>query len=77
MAPSAQSLATGQEFYLFNVEARAFLVGANEWGTRASVSPSLGHKVIIEQGTLSNSYYITNYVLQGKMANQSNGAMRS
>lgn len=70
MAPSAQSFATGQEFYLFNVEARAFLVGANEWGTRASVSPSLGHKVIIEQGTLSNSYYITNYVLQGKMANQ-------
>ena len=70
IAPSAQSFATGQEFYLFNVEARAFLVGANEWGTRASVSPSSGHKVIIEQGTLSNSYYITNYVLQGKMANQ-------
>ena len=52
------------------MEARAFLVGANDWGTRASVSPSLGHKVIIEEGTVANSYYITNYVLQGGMANQ-------
>ena len=68
--PTAQAFTTGETFYLYNLEARAFFVGANDWGTRASVSPSMGHKIIIESGTLSNSYYITNFVLQGSMANQ-------
>ena len=68
--PAAQPLTPGQEFYLFNLEAKAFLVGANDWDTRASVCPSLGHKVIIEEGTIPDSYYITNYVLQGGMSNQ-------
>lgn len=68
--PQAQPIAEGQEFYLFNVEARGFLVGANDWGTRASVSPTLGHKVKLEAGTQAASYYITNYVLQGGMKDQ-------
>ena len=68
--PTAQPFTPGETFYLYNLEARAFFVGANDYGTRASVSPSMGHKVIIESGTISNSYYITNFVLQGAMANQ-------
>ncbi len=68
--PAAQPLTVGDECYLFNVEAEGFLLGANDWNTRASVSPTLGHKVYIEAGTQAESYYITNYVLQGGMANQ-------
>ena len=41
----------GQECYLYNVKAEGFLVGANDYGTRASVGATLGHKVKIEQGT--------------------------
>ncbi len=68
--PANQKMVVGQEYYLFNVEARGFFVGANDYGTRASVSQSLGHKVVIENGTASGSYYITNFVLSGWMANQ-------
>ncbi len=68
--PTAQKLETGKEYYLFNIKAKGFLVGANDWGTRASYSSTLGHKVIIEQGEGTGSYYITNFVLQGGMANQ-------
>ena len=69
-APAVAPMAVGEELYLYNKEADGFLVGANDWGTRASVSPTLGHKVYIENGTADGSYYITNYVLQGGMANQ-------
>ena len=69
-APQAQPMQAGTECYLFNIDAEGFLVGANDWGTRASVSPTLGHKVIIEEGTAEGSYYLVNYVLQGGMANQ-------
>ncbi len=31
--------------YLYNVEAKAFLVGANDWGTRASFSATTGYPV--------------------------------
>jgi len=60
----------GAELYLYNQDADAFFCGANDWGTRASVSPTLGHKVYIENGTVEGSYYLTNFVLQGGMANQ-------
>lgn len=63
-APAVAPMAIGEELYLYNKEADGFLVGANDWGTRASVSPTLGHKVYIENGTADGSYYITNYVLQ-------------
>ena len=69
-AMQAQPMETDKECYLFNVGAEGFLVGANDYGTRASVGATLGHKVKIEQGTAEGSYYITNYVLAGWMANQ-------
>lgn len=68
--PASTPLAVGQECYLFNKDAGGFLVGANDYGTRASVSATLGHKVYIEQGTTDGSYYISNYVLAGWMADQ-------
>lgn len=37
-------------FYLYNVQARRFFVGANDWGTRASIAPN-GYKVkFVDQG---------------------------
>ena len=68
--PQVSPMALGEELYLFNKEAGGFLVGANDWGTRASVSPTLGHKVYIEAGTVDGSYYISNYVLEGGMKDQ-------
>jgi len=68
--PASTPLAVGQECYLYNKSAGGYLLGANDWGTRASVSATLGHKVYIENGTAEGSYYLTNYVLQGGMANQ-------
>ena len=69
-ALQAQPMEVGRECYLYNVKAEGFLVGANDHGTRASVGATLGHKVKIEQGTSEGSYYLTNYVLAGGMANQ-------
>ena len=69
-APAVTPMAVGEECYLYNRDADGFLVGANDWGTRASFSPTLGHKVYIENGTAEGSYYISNYVLEGGMANQ-------
>jgi len=68
--PKALPLEVGAERYLFNVDAEGFLVGANDWGTRASVSQTLGHKVYIENGTEAGSYYLANDVLAGWMAGQ-------
>ena len=68
--PKAQALTVGAECYLFNIDAEGFLLGANDWGTRASVSPTLGHKVYIQNGTEAGSYYLTNYVLEGGMKDQ-------
>ena len=45
-APAVASLTVGQKCYLYNKDADGFLVGANEWGTRASISPTLGHAVL-------------------------------
>ena len=69
-APAVQPMSVGEVVYLYNSEADGFLLGANDWGTRASVSPTLGHKVILEAGTAADSYYITNYVLEGAMKDQ-------
>ena len=45
--PKGTDLVMGDLFYLYNVEAGGFLVGANEWDTRASVSPVTGHQIVI------------------------------
>ena len=44
--PKASPLATDGETiqYLYNVDAKAFIVGANDWNTRASFSPNEGHQ---------------------------------
>ena len=69
-APAVATMEEGKECYLYNKGADGFLVGANDWGTRASISPTLGHKVYIEKGTDNGSYYIANDVLEGNMAGQ-------
>ena len=51
-APAAPAFATlstdGSEAqYLYNVEAKAFFVGGNDWGTRASVAADKGYPVML------------------------------
>ncbi|MEE0519826.1 MAG: hypothetical protein UDK36_00270 [Bacteroidaceae bacterium] len=43
--PAVQEMKVGEECYLYNKMADGFLLGANDWNTRASVSQTLGHKV--------------------------------
>ena len=60
-APASAPLATGTTLYLYNSGADGFLVGANEWGTRASFSSTAGHQVILEPSSNdASSYKITN-----------------
>ncbi len=72
--PSAQPLTVGTDCYLLNIDADGFLLGANDWGTRASINPTHGHKVCIEKFANEEldwdgeSYFITNDVEQGGMA---------
>jgi hypothetical protein len=69
-APAVAPMSVDEECYLYNKGADGFLLGANDWETRASVSPTLGHKVYIQNGTAEGSYYIANYVLKGGMKDQ-------
>ena len=46
--PQGVELTMGDTLYLYNVEAGGFLMGANDWGTRASVSAGQGNKIIIK-----------------------------
>ena len=74
--PTAQPLTAGAEVYLYNVDAEGFLTGANDWGTRASVDPLHGHKIWINKLESDDvvwdgeSYFITNFIEQGGMANK-------
>lgn len=49
------------EQYLYNVDAKAFFLGANDWNTRASVSATKGYKVKLTS-TGEGTYSITDYV---------------
>ena len=62
-APEQTDLKTGEELYLYNVGSIAFMLGANEWGTRASVSPTHGYKVFVQpvEGR-ADTYYLTDLV---------------
>ena len=62
-APEQTDLKTGEELYLYNVGSKAFFLGANDWGTRASVSPTHGYVVIVQpvEGK-ENTYYLTDLV---------------
>lgn len=75
--PTVQStpMVEGDTLYLFNIGAEGFLTGANDHGTRASVSSTQGNKVVIKEafedaeGTVSlGSYYIENLVNAGGKA---------
>jgi len=60
-APAKAPLATNTPLFLFNTQAEAFFTGANEWGTRASISKTSGHQVIlIASANDAQSYQITN-----------------
>ncbi|MDE7165416.1 MAG: hypothetical protein K2O17_00080 [Bacteroidaceae bacterium] len=76
--PEGQPLTAGAEVYLYNVDFGGFLVGANDWGTRASLDPTHGHKVYVREFADADagypwdgeSYFITNYIEKGGMAGQ-------
>ena len=72
VAPASTPLAVGDTLYLYNVKADGFLLGANDYETRASVSPTHGFKVCIEEyktgGVWDGStYFITDSVEAGGM----------
>ena len=43
--PQAATFEAGREFYLYNVDASAFFLGNNDWGTQASWKTTQGFKV--------------------------------
>ena len=62
-APATVPLQTDETLYLYNTEADAFFLGANDWNTRASVRPTKGYKVWIEKYELDDiSYYLADSV---------------
>ena len=62
-APASVPLQTGETLYLYNSDADAFFLGANDWETRASVSPTKGYQVCIEKYDLDDiSYYLSSVV---------------
>ena len=62
-APEQTDLKTGEELYLYNTGSKAFFLGANDWTTRASVSPTHGYVMIVQpvEGK-ENTYYLTDLV---------------
>ncbi len=71
--PKGQPLETSAKCYLYNVDADAFLCGANDWGTRASVKPMHGHLIWLEKFEFEGqpwdekSYFIWNAIEDGGM----------
>ena len=62
-APEQTDLKTGEELYLYNVGSKAFFLGANDWGTRASVSPTHGYVVNVQPvEDRADTYYLTDLV---------------
>ena len=56
-----QEMTLNDTVYLYNVEAGGFLLGANEWNTRASVGTK-GYKVIIKESEETGCYWICDSV---------------
>lgn len=48
--------------YLYNVEAGAFMVGANDWGTRASVDEGKGYKFKVAKNEDGATWTLNDYV---------------
>ncbi|MBR4337371.1 MAG: hypothetical protein IKP91_03925 [Bacteroidaceae bacterium] len=62
-APEKADLKTGENLYLYNVGSKAFFLGANDWGTRASVSSTHGYVVIVQPvEDRADTYYLTDLV---------------
>ena len=75
--PNATDMNVGDTLYLYNKGAGAFFTGANDWGTRASVSTEVGNKVIVkiayedEEETIPTGYFVfADSVLTGGAAGQ-------
>ncbi|MCR5312088.1 MAG: hypothetical protein K6E54_00285 [Bacteroidaceae bacterium] len=73
--PTSTSLEVGVGLYLYNTGGDGFLLGDNDYSTRASISQKHGCMVYLEQYTKDNewdgqSYYITSDVEYGNMAGQ-------
>ncbi len=60
--PAGTDMVVGDTLYLYNVGAKAFLIGANSWTTRASVSADAGYKVVISEGKQDGCYTIGDFV---------------
>jgi len=59
--PASTPLAVETQLYLYNVDAEKFFTGANEWGTRASLSATSGHCVSLQKvAGEDNAYQIMN-----------------
>ena len=69
-APKASALVTdgSVDQYLFNVGAKGFFLGANDWGTRASIDPDKGYKVKITKNADGNTYTLNNEAKGGNSA---------
>jgi len=72
-APAKGSLTINTECYLYNKDAGGFLTGANEWGTRASISEDHGWKITLDIKSENyswdgESYYIISQVENGENA---------
>ncbi|MBO4664234.1 MAG: hypothetical protein J5663_07455 [Bacteroidaceae bacterium] len=71
--PAISDMTIESECYLFNKEANGFLMGGNEWGTRASVSENHGSKFYVDLYIYdskwdSKSYYLINEVESGSLS---------
>lgn len=47
IVPATSEVVSGTDYYLYNKEYKGFLVGANDWGTRASVDRNKGLKITV------------------------------
>ncbi len=67
-APKATALVTDGSVkqYLYNVGAKGFFIGANDWGTRASFSAEKGYWVQITKNATGDTYTLNN---EGKGGN--------
>ena len=69
-APKASAFVTdgSTEQYLYNVEAKGFFIGANDWGTRASFSVEKGYKVRMALNADGQTYTLNNEAKGGNSA---------
>lgn len=63
-APKASQLATDGETiqYLYNVDAKAFIVGANNYGTRVSINQKEGHQFKVQVNADGTTYTLNDWV---------------